>query len=164
MGKLRWGRNNELWFSETRKKCIRNSKLNLRKVWNGKTGKVYMLYQNRSFPSSAWRTNCPKSKRFSIECDKTKNRGNHKVYQKRGKYQKNLTLSPLRVTSIEFLLPISPLNHKSMSWEWRTGNDHQLKKLLIVGQILLVSTLVTVQRAVWRMWILMLGCKGLIRT
>ena len=34
-------------------------------------------------------------------------------------------------------------------------------KLLIVRQILLVSTLVKVQRTVWRIWILMLGCKGL---
>ena len=41
------------------------------------------------------------------------------------------------------------------------GNDHQLKRLLIVKQILLVSTLGNVQRAVWRIYALMLGCKGL---
>ena len=162
MGKLRWGRNNELWFSDTRKKCIRNSKLNLRNVWNGKTGKVYMLYQNRSFPSRAWRTNCPKSKRFSIECDKTKNRGYHKVYQKRGKYQKNLTLSPQEWPASNFSLQYHHwITHQCHENE---GNDHQLKKLSIIRQIVLVSTLVTVQRAVWRMWILMLGCKGLKKT
>ena len=36
-----------------------------------------------------------------------------------------------------------------------------LKKFLIVKQILLVSTLGNVQRTLWRIWILMLGCKGL---
>ena len=36
-----------------------------------------------------------------------------------------------------------------------------LKKFLIVKQILLVSILGNVQRTVWRIWILMLGCKGL---
>ena len=41
------------------------------------------------------------------------------------------------------------------------GNDHQLKKLLIVKQILLVSTLRNVLRTVWRIYILMLGCKRL---
>ena len=34
-------------------------------------------------------------------------------------------------------------------------------KFLIVRQILLVNTLVNVQRTVWRILILMLGCKGL---
>ena len=42
------------------------------------------------------------------------------------------------------------------------GNDYQLKKLMIVKQILVVSTLVNVQRTVWRIWTLMLSCKGLI--
>ena len=42
------------------------------------------------------------------------------------------------------------------------GNDQQLKKLLVVRQILIVSTLVTVQRTVWRIGIMMLGCKGLV--
>ena len=41
------------------------------------------------------------------------------------------------------------------------GNDHQLKRLLIVKQILLVSTLGNVKRTVWRIYTLMLGCKGL---
>ena len=41
------------------------------------------------------------------------------------------------------------------------GNDHQIKKLLIVRQILLVSTFVNVQRTVWRICILMLGCRWL---
>ena len=41
------------------------------------------------------------------------------------------------------------------------GNDHQLKRLWIDKQILLVSTLGNVQRTVWRICILMIGCKGL---
>ena len=41
------------------------------------------------------------------------------------------------------------------------GNDHQLKKLSIVKQILYVSTLGNVWRTVWRICIMMLGCKGL---
>ena len=41
------------------------------------------------------------------------------------------------------------------------GNDHQLKRLLIVKQILLVSTLGNEKRTVWRIYTLMLGCKGL---
>ena len=40
------------------------------------------------------------------------------------------------------------------------GNDHQLKKLLIAQQLLLVSTLGNVQRTVQRIYILMSGCKG----
>ena len=35
------------------------------------------------------------------------------------------------------------------------------EKLLIVQQILLISTLGDVQRTVWRMYILMFGCEGL---
>ena len=35
------------------------------------------------------------------------------------------------------------------------------EKLLIVQQILLLSTLGDVQRTVWRMYILMFGCEGL---
>ena len=41
-------------------------------------------------------------------------------------------------------------------------NDHQLNKLLIVKQILLISNLRNVWRTVWRICILMLGCKGFI--
>ena len=41
------------------------------------------------------------------------------------------------------------------------GNDHQLKKLLTVKQILLVSTMGDVWRTVWRICIMMLGCKRL---
>ena len=40
-------------------------------------------------------------------------------------------------------------------------SDHQLRKFLIVKQILLVSTLKNVLRTVWRICILTLGCKGL---
>ena len=39
------------------------------------------------------------------------------------------------------------------------GNDYQLKKLLIVKQILLVITLGNVKRTVWRICILKLGCR-----
>ena len=43
----------------------------------------------------------------------------------------------------------------------REENNHQINKLVIVKQILLVSTLGNVWRTVWRICILMLGCKGL---
>ena len=43
----------------------------------------------------------------------------------------------------------------------KEGNDHKLKNLLIVIQILLVSTLGNVWRTVWRICILKLRCKGL---
>ena len=41
------------------------------------------------------------------------------------------------------------------------GNDHQLKNVLIVKQMLLVSTLGKVWKTVWRLCILMLGYYGL---
>ena len=41
------------------------------------------------------------------------------------------------------------------------GDDHWLKQLLVVQQILLVSLFGNVWRTVWRISILMLGCKGL---
>ena len=41
------------------------------------------------------------------------------------------------------------------------GGDHQLKQLLIVKQILLVSLIGNVWRTVWRKCILMFGCKML---
>ena len=41
------------------------------------------------------------------------------------------------------------------------GGDHQLKQLLIVKQILLVSLIENVWRTVWRKCILMFGCKML---
>ena len=40
------------------------------------------------------------------------------------------------------------------------GNDHQLKMLSFVKQILLVCTQGNVWRTVWRICILMLRCKG----
>ena len=49
---------------------------------------------------------------------------------------------------------------KHESYENRE-DDHQLKQLLIVKQILLVSLFANVWRTVWRICILMLGCKGL---
>ena len=59
---------------------------------------------------------------------------------------------------------ISPCNiipESQVKGHKKKGNDHQLKKLLIVIQILLVSTLGNVSRTVWRICLLMLGCKGL---
>ena len=44
---------------------------------------------------------------------------------------------------------------------WNNGNDHQLKKLLIVKQILLISTTGNIWRTVWRICILIVACKGL---
>ena len=40
-------------------------------------------------------------------------------------------------------------------------NESRFKKLLIVKQILLVITTGNVERSVWRIWMLLLGCKGL---
>ena len=44
------------------------------------------------------------------------------------------------------------------------GNYHQLEKFLIVKQILCICTLANVERAVWRICILIMkfGCEGLI--
>ena len=41
----------------------------------------------------------------------------------------------------------------------KIGNDHHLRRLSIVKQILLVSSIRNVQRTVWRICILMLGFK-----
>ena len=41
------------------------------------------------------------------------------------------------------------------------GNHHQFKTLLIIKHILLARTIGNVQRTLWRICILMLGCKGL---
>ena len=60
------------------------------------------------------------------------------------------------MTSIQFHLKIkSPINQTQCNKN--KGNDHQLKKFTMFKQILLVSTLVNVQRTVWRIWTLMLG-------
>ena len=40
-------------------------------------------------------------------------------------------------------------------------NESRFKKLLIVKQILLVIATVNVERSVWRIWMLLIGCKGL---
>lgn len=47
--------------------------------------------------------------------------------------------------------PLDPQGHKIK------GNDHQLKRLSIVQQFLLVNTLENVWKTVWRVCILMLG-------
>ena len=57
---------------------------------------------------------------------------------------------------------ISAYNMTSESYiKVNKGNDHQLKKLLTAKQILLVSIIGNVWRKVWRICIMMLGCKGL---
>ena len=74
------------------------------------------------------------------------------------------TLNPL-IDSWEWLasnfsLQYHPwIKHKGQE---NKGKDHQLKKLLIVTQILLVNTLGYVLRTVWRIWILVLRYKRFI--
>ena len=65
----------------------------------------------------------------------------------------------LRVLSMLFLPVVSPLNQTLWSQEERKWSATE--KLLIVKQILLISTIGSVQRTVWRICILMLECKGL---
>ena len=88
------------------------------------------------------------------------------------------TESVKRVKLIYFLQSFHPLFFDL--WEWLASNfslkyhpwikhyghenkrnDLQLKKLVIFKQILLVSTFGNVKRTVWRICILMLGCKRL---
>ena len=59
----------------------------------------------------------------------------------------------LRLIGFQFLPTISSLNHRR--------NDHQLTKLLVIKQILLISNLGNLQRSVWRISILMLRRKWL---
>ena len=70
-------------------------------------------------------------------------------------------LVTLKVTRILFLHTLPSLNHTQD--HKNKGNHYKLKKLLIVKQTLLVSTLGGVQRTVWRIRIPMLGCKGLTK-
>ena len=57
----------------------------------------------------------------------------------------NLALWPLRVTNIYFLLTISPTEITNKGdknkGDKNKGNNHQLKKLWIVTQILIISML-----------------------
>ena len=57
--------------------------------------------------------------------------------------------------SQQYLPKITGYSHEDI------GNDHKLEKLLIMKQILLFRTLGNIYRTVRRIWILMLGCKGL---
>ena len=59
--------------------------------------------------------------------------------------------------SLQYQPCIKHLGHENK------GNDHQLKQPLIVEQILLVRTLRSFSRTVWRICILILGCIGLNR-
>ena len=70
-----------------------------------------------------------------------------------------LTLWPLRWPTFTFSLYYHPwIKHEGQE---NKGRDHQLKKRLIIKQILLVSTLGNVKRTVWTICILMLGRIGL---
>ena len=70
-----------------------------------------------------------------------------------------LTFNPQKWLLYNFFLQYySWITHKGYE---NKRNDHQRRKLLIVKLILLVSTLKNVQRTVWRICILTLGCKGL---
>ena len=64
-------------------------------------------------------------------------------------------LELLGVTRIQYQPWIKHWGHNNR------GNDHQLKKLLNVKQILPVSTTGNVWRTVWRICMLMLGCSCL---
>ena len=76
--------------------------------------------------------------------------------------QLSISINPLNPKSDQHL--VSPYNNIAVSLisdHENKGNDHQLKKLLIVKQILLVSTLGNVKITVWRINILILGSKEL---
>ena len=78
---------------------------------------------------------------------------------KGGKFELN-PLTPLEWLASKFSLQYHPwityLGHEN------NGNDQKLQKLLIVQLILHVSTSGNVKRTVWRIWILMLGCKVML--
>ena len=72
------------------------------------------------------------------------------------------TLNPK--TIFEWLAPNISLQYHPRITHWgheSKGNYYYLKNLLIDTRILLVGILGDVRRTVWRMCILMLGCKGL---
>ena len=70
----------------------------------------------------------------------------------------DLPLNPWEWLASNFSLPYHTwIKHYGQE---NKGADHWPKKLLIVGQILHVSILGNVYRTVWRICILMLGCKG----
>ena len=56
---------------------------------------------------------------------------------------------------------MSRLNQTSTEGQGNTGNDHLPKKHVIVRGILLTSLLENLYETVWRICILVLGCKGL---
>ena len=84
--------------------------------------------------------------------------------------------NPGLISTLSCKLPLNPLTPKSDKHlnspyeitpritrygHENRGNDHKQKKLLIGNQILLVSILGNVYRAVWRICILILGLKRL---
>ena len=76
--------------------------------------------------------------------------------------QLSISINPLNPKNNQH--QVSPYNNTAESFIWNhvnKGNDHQLKKLSIVKQILLVSTLGNVKLTVWRIKILVLRWKEL---
>ena len=68
---------------------------------------------------------------------------------------------PLTLKSDLHLFSPYNITPESLIRVMREENNHQINKLMIVKQILLVSTLGNVWRTVWRICILMSGHKGL---
>ena len=70
-------------------------------------------------------------------------------------------MKPLNPESDQYLT--SPYSNTAESFMkiMRIKETITTKEALIVKQILLVSTRRNLKSRVWRMWILMLGCKGL---
>ena len=73
-------------------------------------------------------------------------------------------LTPQEWIALIFSYNVIPESLSHMKVLRKKGNDHQLKKLLIVEWILLVSTWANFYRTVWRICMLMLGREGLGRT
>ena len=69
--------------------------------------------------------------------------------------------NPLTPKSDQHLFFPYNITPESLIRVMREENNHQINKLVIVKQILLVSTLGNVWITVWRICILMLGRKGL---
>ena len=56
---------------------------------------------------------------------------------------------------------MSWLNQTSTEGQGNTGNDHLPEKHVIVRGILLTSLIENLYKTVWRIYIWVLGCKGL---
>ena len=75
-----------------------------------------------------------------------------------------LTVNPLNPKSDQYLISLHSNTAEPFIKNTRVKEMiAKLKKTLIVQQILLLSTKENVLRRVWRMWILIMGCKRLIK-